>query len=87
MKKYKKYKLLEDYDVYICHIGRVQVKTGAEFQIEPNGSNLPFIYFLNSKNYLPSKAVLSFLKCKKEEIIDLDKNNENIEELDKDERE
>ena len=64
-----RYKLLEDFDAYICTVGRVQVGIGAEFELQKDSDGTHHVYFLNSKNYLPFSAVSTFLQMKREPLI------------------
>lgn len=77
MKVIGRYKLLEDFDAYICNVGRVQVGVGAEFELQKDSYGTHCVYFLNSKNYLPFPAVSTFLKMKREPLVNAEKEIEN----------
>lgn len=66
--RFSLYRTLEDFDAYICCVGRVQVAKSAEYELQKDCTGTIWVYFLNSKNYLPTEAVSIFLKTKHEEF-------------------
>lgn len=77
--KGKEYKTLEDFDAYICSLGRIQVSKEAKFTVSHDFFGNNRIYFLNSENFLPLDATASFLTIKKEEIFPEKENEINYE--------
>lgn len=74
------YRTLDDFDAYICFVGRVQVSKGAEYQVQSDCMGNHLVYFLNTKNYLPIEAVRDFLQVDREKIsVFQDKTEENDE--------
>lgn len=55
------YKTLEDFDAFICTVGRVQVPIGAEFEIEKYQEHYVAVHFIKSNNYLPFECTKLFL--------------------------
>jgi hypothetical protein len=57
------YELTEDFDIYQCNFGRTTVLKGAQFVIPGSQhENWGRVYFLNSKNCLPSYAKAEFFR-------------------------